>query len=240
MTDWADNFTRATTLQKTVQDDSTALAAVIEELLELAHTDEWIVQRTAIDALGVGLQSQPETGVSKLSALVRTTLDSSIPYLTQWCEGLTAIANVAPEKTREAILQGLKDQAGQYDEAGAATLTRILKRIFLDAPSGFLDSLRRLQYLYQELPADARTHILQMHLGLAETHCDAVWPMLSNLLIEFESGNSDSRLVAADLLCALVRNSDDGSTVVEHLVRWSASQPRESRTQRPWSIPASQ
>lgn len=234
MTDWADDLARTSALQKTIEDDPTTVASFLDELLELAHDEEWAVQRAAINALGVGLLNCPEAGVPELDALVHTALDSTVPCPDQWQDGVVSVTAVAPEITCDTILGGFEtvppDQRG---DAGTACLARALECAAIEAPTYLADSMARIRRIYQTLPPDARAHLLGTHLALVDNHRDVVRPILTDALSEFETGNDETRRMAADILCALAIHPDDGPLVTKKLIRWLATHPRQPREQCP-------
>jgi HEAT repeat protein len=240
VTDWADRLGRATALRNEMTNDPGAVASSLGELLELARDGEWIVARTAVEALGIGLGERPEAGVSALEDVVWAALDASVPSSSRWREAVVAVFDAAPEAGCEAALSGFEavspDRRG---DAGTVCVTRALERVAVDSPSLFLDgdSFSGFRAVYPTLPPDARTHLLGAHLALVRDHREAVRPVLSDLLSAFETDNGETRRVAADLLCALARHPDDGPTVVEATVRFLAAHPRAPREEGSWLGP---
>jgi len=238
MTDWTDDLARARALRETIEDDPTAVASLMEELLELAHDEEWAVQRAAIDALGVGLLNCPEAGVLKLDALVQTALDSTVPCPNRWQDGLVSVTAVAPETTCNTIIGGFETiPSDQRGDVGTACLARILECTAIDVPTYLVDSMARIRRISQTVPPEARVHLLGTHLALIDNHREVVRPILTDVLSEFVIGNDDTRRIAADILCALAIHPEDGTVVIKKLIRWLAAHPRQPREQRPTHDP---
>lgn len=235
MTEWVDNVARVTSLRERVENDPAAVAGVIEELLELAHNVEWLVQRTAIETLSLGLTERPEAGLAELECLIQTTLDSTVPCPDEWRESISVVSDEAPELACDGILDGFADiNSDQRGETGARCVTRVLENIAAEIPTYIADSLGALRQISRTLPPDARAHIFGVHLELVDSHREAVRPVLTDLCSEFEAGTAETRRVAADLLCALALHPNDGPAVTEQLLRWLATHPRQPQEQRLW------
>ena len=234
MGDWVEDMARVEELRQRVEAEPDTVASSITDLLELAHTEQWAVQRTAVNTLGAGLRHRPAAGVSELDALVRTALDDDVPSPGRWRNGLVAVAAVAPETTRDAAIEGFDAiPSAQRDDIGERCVARALEHIALDEPDVLADSLDALRAICRSSAPRARRHLLGAHLALLESHRESVRPVLSDLLAEFEAGTGTTRRVAADLLSGLARDREDGPDVVEVMIRWLATHPRRPREHRP-------
>lgn len=233
MSDRTDGLSRAKTLQETIKSDPTAVMSVVDELLELAHSDTSIIQRTAIDALGVGLQNRPEAGVSELDTLIQTTLDSTVPCPNRWQGGLVAVTDAAPETACDAVVNGFGNvEPDQRGDTGTICVARILEQLAVETPVSLAGSMGAVRRISRTVSPDAQAHLFGAHLALVDTHREAVRPVLSDLLSAFETADSDTRRVAADILCALATYPDDGPVIVTELIHWLAAHtctPNENR-----------
>jgi len=238
MTDWAGNLTRVNELRDIVEAEPAAVASLAEELLELAHNEEWSVQRAAVDALGVGLINCPEAGMPKLDAIIRTALDETVPSPDRWRNGVVSLAGTAPEAVRDTALSGFEAiPSDQRGDAGEGCVARALERIAVDNPAVIAHSLKALRDICRTSAPRARRHLLGAHLALVDSCPQAVRPVLPELLAEFDAGGGKTRCVAADLLCALATHPKEGPAVIKAMIRWLATRPQSPHEHRPGLTP---